>query len=437
MTTAAENETLTRVGPGTPMGNLMRQYWIPAALSSELQADGDPLRLMLLGEKLVAFRDSGGQVGVFDHRCPHRRASLFFGRNEQGGIRCVYHGWKFDVTGRCLETLNVAVPEFKDRIRARAYRTAERGGVVYVFMGDAAELPPLPDIESTLVAEEDLEIQFVLRECNWLQGVEGELDTSHVGIMHFGAVDRSKFTAEQHTRYVVANRAPEYRIEETGYGHIYGAYREADEGRMYWRLGQFLMPFWTMPPINPIATNVLTRAYVPLDDTHTMVVALVKKGAYPQGRSRQTAEAPGATQNYDTLPNSTDWLGRWRMRPNARNDYEIDREDQRTRSYTGIDGVQLQDQAIQESMGEMSDRESEHLAPSDIMVTRVRRQLLEAVRRYAEDGELPPTARQPELYRRVRGGHFVAPEEADWREVYARSVAASPWESVGKSGEAG
>ena len=432
MTTVSENETLTRVGPGTPMGALMREYWIPAAMSSELKADGDPMRLMLLGEKLVAFRDSSGKVGIFDHRRPHRRASLFFGRNEQGGIRCVYHGWKFDTAGRCLETLNVPNPDFKDRIRARAYRAAERGGIIYAFMGDREELAPLPEIEFTLVAEQDLEIQFVLRECNWLQGVEGELDTSHVGIMHFGAVDRGKFSAEEHHRFLVANRAPEYKIEETDYGYIYGAHRQADGDKLYWRLGQLLMPFWTMPPINPLSTNVLTRAYVPLDDTHTMVVALVKKGAYPNGRARLGGEVPGATQNYDTLPNSSGWLGRWRMRPNAGNDYEIDRDMQRGKSYTGIDGVQLQDQATQESMGEIADRENEHLAPSDIMITRVRRQMLEAVRKFAESGELPPTATRGDLYKRIRGGHFLANHDVDWRAAYSSTLAAAPWEMVGK-----
>ena len=195
MVTATDNKILTETGPGTPMGELMREYWIPAAMSSELEADGDPMRLMLLSEKLVAFRDTNGKVGVMDHRCPHRCASLFFGRNEEGGIRCVYHGWKYDADGNCLEMANVPPhQDFKHKVHAKAYKTAERGGMIFVYMGKRAEAPPLPDIESTLVLESELDIRFNLRECNYLQGVEGELDTSHVGILHFGKVGAEQFS---------------------------------------------------------------------------------------------------------------------------------------------------------------------------------------------------------------------------------------------------
>src|SRR5258708_5676814 len=151
MTSQAENQLLTHVGPGTPMGDLMRQYWTPACLSSELVADGDPLRLMLLGEKLIAFRDSAGRIGIFDHRCPHRCASLFFGRNEEGGLRCAYHGWKFDTEGNCLDMPIVPGDhDLKNHVKARAYKTAERNGLVYVYMGEREEAPPLPAIEALL-----------------------------------------------------------------------------------------------------------------------------------------------------------------------------------------------------------------------------------------------------------------------------------------------
>ena len=235
MTNVRDNEILTQVGPGTPMGELMRQYWIPAAMSSELKADGDPMRLVLLGEKLIAFRDSAGRVGIMDHRCPHRGASFFFGRNEENGIRCVYHGWKYDVEGNCVDQANLP-PEmdFKHKVKARAYKIVERNGVVFVYLGERQEAPPpLPAVESTLVPEDQLSIRFTQREANWLQGVEGELDTSHVGIMHFGKVDSGAFQPDSPQQFVVANRAPEYRIQETDYGYIYAAYRPADEGQTY------------------------------------------------------------------------------------------------------------------------------------------------------------------------------------------------------------
>src|SRR5579863_1965591 len=151
MLSSRDNETLTRVGPGTPMGELMRQYWIPACKSSELEVEGPPLRLMLLGEKLIAWRDGAGRVGLFDHRCPHRCASLFFGRNERGGLRCIYHGWKFDADGRCLDMPNVPRRlEFRARVRARAYKTFERSGVVWAYLGSRADAPSPPAIEATL-----------------------------------------------------------------------------------------------------------------------------------------------------------------------------------------------------------------------------------------------------------------------------------------------
>ncbi len=433
MTTTSENETLTRVGPGTLMGELMRQYWIPAAMSSELKADGDPLRLMLLGEKLVAFRDSSGRVGIFDQRCPHRRASLFFGRNEAGGLRCVYHGWKFDVNGQCLETQNVPNAEFHRHVRARAYRCAEQNGIVYAFMGECEVPPPLPQFECNQVDGEDLHVQFTLRECNWLQAVEGELDTSHVGIMHFGALDRAAMAGDAMQQFLVSNRAPEYKIEETQYGYIYAAYRPADGEQLYWRVGHFLMPFWTSPPINHLSTNVLQRAFVPMDDTHTLFVSMYKKGAYPQARLRAQEGITGASQNYPYLPNTTDWFGRWRLRDNSSNDYEIDREVQRTKSFTGIEGVQLQDQAVQESMGGIVDRSGENLAPSDIMVTRVRRLLLDSARAWKEEGRLPYSAAHAEVYGGVRGGQMLAHRDADWLQSYAALLAAAPWQEVGKT----
>jgi phthalate 4,5-dioxygenase len=148
MTTTAESARLTQTGSGTVMGDLMRQYWIPAALSSELERDGAPIRLMLLGEKLIAFRDSAGHVGVMDHRCPHRCASLFLGRNEEGGIRCIYHGWKYDVAGNCVDMPNVLPHQnFSPKVKAKAYKTVERSGLVWVYMGSRSRTPPLPALE--------------------------------------------------------------------------------------------------------------------------------------------------------------------------------------------------------------------------------------------------------------------------------------------------
>jgi phenylpropionate dioxygenase-like ring-hydroxylating dioxygenase large terminal subunit len=279
MTTAAESKELTRVGPGTVMGELMRQYWIPAAMSSELVADGPPLRLMLLGEKLIGFRDSAGRVGVMDHRCPHRCASLFLARNEGNGLRCVYHGWKFDVAGRCVDMPSVPPhQDFKEKVRAKACQVTERAGIVWVYMGTAQQAPPFPQIEAALLPEEELTVVFAQRSCNYLQALEGDIDTSHFGFLHGGHVDATELAADNLLRYTVENRNPEYYVADSDWGTTYAAHRQAGDGRLYWRFANFLFPFWTQTPQGEFPYQVDIRAWVPMDDTHTMFVHISWNG---------------------------------------------------------------------------------------------------------------------------------------------------------------
>ncbi len=301
MTTLQDSEILTHVGPGTPMGELMRHYWLPALKSSELVRDGDPVRLMLLGEKLVAFRDTEGRVGVMDQRCPHRCASLFLGRNEEGGIRCVYHGWKFDVSGNCLDQPNLPPhQQFMDKVRAKAYRAAERNGIVYVYMGEAAKAPALPDIPATHIPEDQISITFVLRNCNWLQGLEGDIDTSHLNFLHYGSLGGEDFAPTDPTRWGAVHRDPEYKVDDTEIGTIYGAYRPAEKGQIYWRIAHFLFPCWTLAPFIAFEHYRIARAWVPLDDTHMMFVMIGPKDGAGSG--------PRATACSRTL---SDWFGRF------------------------------------------------------------------------------------------------------------------------------
>jgi phenylpropionate dioxygenase-like ring-hydroxylating dioxygenase large terminal subunit len=413
---------LTEVGAGTPMGRLMREYWVPACGSAELVADGPPLRLMLLGEKLIAFRDSAGRVGVIDHRCPHRCASLFFGRNEEGGLRCVYHGWKFDVTGQCLDMPNVPPQhEFADKVRARAYPARERNGIVFAYMGAGEEAPPLPMNEALLLPEAETRIVWVQRECHWLQALEGDIDTSHLGFLHEGKVSPEDYPPGAIQRYALIDRAPEISVADTAWGTMYAARRPADPGNSYYRLAQFLFPFWTMAPNGDFDRQVATRAWVPMDDTHTMFLSVSwRAGATPPVARRDNL--PDAGGGFQFLPNTTDWLGRWRLARNAANDYGIDREAQRRNSFTGIEGIHLQDQAITESMGPIVDRSLETLAVSDLMVTRTRRRLLTAARALAETGAAPPGSRDPEIVLGAHGGAFVAPAAMPWREAYAAQL---------------
>jgi phthalate 4,5-dioxygenase oxygenase subunit len=398
----ADNELLTSVRPGTPMGNLMRQYWLPALLSRELpHPDSDPVRVLLLGEQLIAFRDSSGQVGLVANNCPHRGASLFFGRNEEHGLRCVYHGWKFDVTGACVDMPNEpAESDFRTKVKVAAYPTVERGGIVWTYMGPRGSLPPLPDIEANMLP--DAQADAVLRECNWLQALEGDIDTSHLGFLHMGQLDPDKMTPGTFGYYTVADRRPRYAIVDTEGGTMYGAYRPAGRDMNYWRIAQFLFPCYAMIPGGTLGIEILTRAWVPMDDHHTMYFNM---------------GAPGTTRGMDfsrTLPNTTDWYGRFRLPDTAANDYGIDRARQRSRaSYTGLNSIHLEDQAITESMGPILDRSNEHLGVADTMVIRTRRRLMGAMQALAEHGTVPPGALDPTVYR-TRTGSVFLPRDADW-----------------------
>jgi phthalate 4,5-dioxygenase len=421
MLSPEENDLLTCVGPTTPMGDLIRQYWIPALISSELPApDGPPLRVRLLGENLIAVRTSSGAVGLLDHVCPHRGASLFFGRNEAEGIRCVYHGWKFDVAGQCVEMpTEPADSNFKHKVRARAYPCLERNGIVWAYMGPREEPPPLPDLEPNMRPDEDTEIWTALRECNWVQALEGDIDTAHLGLLHLGSVSPDEVIPGTFDYYTVYDRAPQYKVVDTDYGTMYGAYRPAEEDTYYWRIAQFLFPFYTLIPTGELGTQILVRAWVPVDDHHTMfwsiAVPRTRRGADGRRSTKNGQPFPGSTGRPEFLPNSTDWLGRWRLKANASNDYGIDREVQRTQSYTGIDGIHLQDQAITESMGRIIDRSQEHLGSSDAMIIRTRRRLMRAAMDL-RDGITPPAVDHPELYRQRSGG-VILPRSADWVEA--------------------
>jgi phenylpropionate dioxygenase-like ring-hydroxylating dioxygenase large terminal subunit len=270
MLSAEDNELITRVGPGTPMGNLMRQYWMPAMLSSELAVpDSDPVRVLLLGERLIAFRDTSGRVSLIQNHCPHRGASLFFGRNEEGGIRCVYHGWKFDVSGQCVDMPNEpAESDFKAKVRAVAYPCIERGGVVWTYMGPRTTPPPLPDIESNVLPE--AQVRVMQRDCNWLQAMEGDIDTCHTAILHSGALTPEEVPAGTFAHYMVRDRAPRYAVVEHAIGATYAAYCDADDGQEFWRLGQFWFPCFTSPAPGLLGWERRCSVWVPMDDTHVL-----------------------------------------------------------------------------------------------------------------------------------------------------------------------
>jgi phthalate 4,5-dioxygenase len=435
MLSQSDNELLCRVGLGTPMGDVMRRYWLPAFMAKELpDADSDPMRLRLLGENLIAFRDSHGRLGLLANSCAHRGASLFYGRNEDDGLRCVYHGWKFDVTGACVDMPGEPdESNFKGKVRQRSYGIQERNGIVWAYLGPekGSDVPALPDLESNMVEEDGaVEMWTAMRECNYMQALEGDIDTSHLGFLHLGAIKPEEAPAKSFNYYTVADRKPRYHVIDTDAGTMYAAYRPAEVNTYYYRFAHFLMPCFTMIPTNSLGTQVIFRAWVPLDDNHTMfwtVSAPTDRGEKASGlRTASTGTTfSGTARGPVYLENDTGWLGRWRLANNEYNDYGLDRAVQRAGkesgiggNYTGINGIHLQDQAITESMGGVYQRDQEHLGTSDAMVIKTRRRLLGAAKALRDEGTLPPGANDPSAYR-VRSGGTVLPRDADWLEATA------------------
>jgi phenylpropionate dioxygenase-like ring-hydroxylating dioxygenase large terminal subunit len=428
MLSATDNEVLCHVGPGTMVGGLVRQYWIPALKSQELPgSDCPPIRVRLLGENLIGFRTTSGQPALIQNSCPHRGASLFFGRNEEEGLRCVYHGWKFDVAGACVDMPSEpAESNFKSKVRAVAYPCVERGGVIWTYMGSRQEMPPLPDLEPNMLPDGEYAVQKVMRECNWFQGLEGDIDTSHLAFLHLGAVKVEDAIPGTFDYYTVADKSPRYDVAETEFGTSYGAYRPAEADTYYWRLAHYLFPFYTMIPTGVLGVQVLVRAWVPIDDTHMMFwnMSMPRSQSFGQGsrpgnaqNGRPNRAATNGRAGMEFLPDTSDWTGRFRLNQNRANDYLIDRQAQSSgESYTGIAGIHQQDQAITESMGEIVNRTNEHLGTSDAMVIRTRRRVINAARALAEQGVIPPGVDNPAVYRQRSGG-VILPRTADWQEA--------------------
>jgi phthalate 4,5-dioxygenase oxygenase subunit len=423
MLTKDDNDLITRVGPGTPMGNLLRQYWLPAMMSSELPApDCPPVRIRLLCENLIAFRTTSGQVGVVANSCPHRGASLFFGRNEEEGLRCVYHGWKFDVAGNCIDMPSEpAESNFKTKVRATAYPTRERGGLIWLYMGSRSEPPPLPNLEANMQPEGQYTLGAYSSECNWLQSLEGDYDTIHVSFLHRGSMNFEDSTGPDPAldRYALKTRWARFTIEDTEFGCTYGCNRPAEEGTTYWRIAHFLFPFYAMIPASFLRSSFI--AVVPIDDENCLRFHQDKRLPGDNPRGAPAAEYNGVTTGYHADPrhNTSDWLGRFPLVGTVRNDYLIDRGLQQANEgplgYSGIPG-RGQDGAVTESMGVIYQRDNEHLGVTDAGIIRMRRLLIRQARAMRDSGTTPPGVDKPELYR-VQSSCVILPNGVDGVEA--------------------
>src|SRR6266851_9757946 len=272
MLSKEENELLCRTNAGTPMGELFRRFWLPALLPSELPTpDSDPIRFRILGEDLIAFRDTNSNVGFLANNCPHRGASLFFGRNEDAGLRCVYHGWKFTTDGTCVDMPSEpAESDFRQKVKATAYPTHERGGIIWAYLGPRHQPPPLPDLEANMLGQHDTVVSIIHRPCNWMQGWEGEMDTVHQAFLHSGATRVEATQPGTFDYFIARTPAPRFAVLDTPYGTSYGAYRPATDETYYWRIAHMLFPFYAMIPAGMMGQQTRFAAYVPMDDEHTL-----------------------------------------------------------------------------------------------------------------------------------------------------------------------
>jgi phthalate 4,5-dioxygenase len=422
MLTREENELLCRIGPQAPMGQMIRRYWVPALMSDELEADGAPKRVRLLGENLVAFRDSNGRVGLLDELCPHRGAALYLGRNEDCGLRCLYHGWKFGVDGRILESpTEPETSRLKDNVRAPAYLVRESGGIIWAYLGPASHEPPPLDFEFCNLPASHRVIVKARIDCNWVQCLEGVIDTAHSNFLHTDtftpaaglSVSDYKGSSLQVERPSNDGR-PRLEVVDTPYGFRYAAIRkpivDADKNA-YVRVTLFVAPFYGIFP-GQRGWGTL-QAFVPIDDHSTFLYFV-----------RHTFDRP---INEEERQRQVNWSGfrigididkDFRMFRNRENNWLQDREMmKRGESFSGVSGVQIEDAMIQESMGPLYDRTKENLGATDLAVVRMRRLMLASVRRFSESGENPLGLSEPIDYASLRAAELMLPLGSSWQNV--------------------
>jgi phenylpropionate dioxygenase-like ring-hydroxylating dioxygenase large terminal subunit len=399
MLTREENELLTSTGPGTPMGELIRRYWIPALMSSEIpEPGGEPVQVRILGERLVAFRDSAGRVGLMDEACAHRGCSLWYARSEEGGLRCIYHGWKVDVEGNIVDTPNEPTTL---HVRAHAYPVREAGGFVWAYMGPPERMPPFREFNWMKLPEGHVAIVKVHEEANYLQGIEGSVDTAHVSFLH-RAYQRGMWGST--TGATVEDTRPRLEIEPTRYGFRYAAIRHPSDGVQNVRITPFILPFHTYVPARP-GDTVLFHAYVPRDDTSNWAYDI-------RYRVEEPIDMAEHTQRLRTVELRPDFT---KPRTYA-NRHLQDREAQVTKNFSGIVGIKNQDYAAVESMGPIIDRTKEHLSSSDAAVVYMRRLMLQAAQAVL-DGQDPPGLAPGIPSDLIVSEDFDCAADRSWRDV--------------------
>jgi len=412
MLTKEQNELVSQTGPGTQMGRLFRSYWLPALLAEELpENDCPPVRVKLLGERLIAFRDSSGNYGLMDEFCAHRGVSLWFGRNEGDGLRCPYHGWKFDHTGQCIEVPSEpAANGFCQKIKLTAYPMVKRGDILWTYMGPADQQPPLPVWEFCVVPSEQTFTSKRFQESNWLQALEGGIDSSHVSWLHRGDIGHDPlFKGAKGNDYNMGDLAPVFEVVQSDGGLYIGARRNAEDGNYYWRITQFVMPCFTMIP--PRGDHPMHgHFWVPIDDENCWAWSYDFHPTRPLSVVERTAMMAGKGVHVVLQP------GTYHSAANKDNDYLMDRNKQKLgMTYSGVDGIAMQDASLQESMGPIVDRTRENLVGTDNGIIMARMRLMRAAKALAEKGTVPPGVDL--AHQRVRSAAMILGPDQHYKDA--------------------
>jgi phenylpropionate dioxygenase-like ring-hydroxylating dioxygenase large terminal subunit len=415
-----QNDLLTQTGSDTPFGKMFRCYWIPALLAEELpEKDCPPVRVKLLSERLIAFRDSDGRYGLMDEFCAHRGVSLWFGRNEECGLRCPYHGWKYDVTGQCIDMPNE--PEqsaFAKKVKLTSYPLVERGGVLWTYMGPPESQPPLPEYEFATVPPSQTYTSKRFQECNWMQAMEGGIDSSHVSFLHRGDINTDPlFKGARGNQYNLGDLRPVFEVVESVGGLFIGARRNAENGHYYWRITQWVMPSYTMIP--PRGNHSLHgHFWIPIDDEHCWAWSFDYHPTRDLTEGELTAMRAGKGIHAKVDAG-------YRSLANKDNDYLMDRAAQKAgRTYSGVEGFAMQDASIQESMGPIVDRTKETLVSTDSGIILARQRLLRAIKAFTEQGVIPPGVALE--HQRVRSAAVVLPPDQPFKDAAREALIAHP-----------
>ena len=416
-----QNDLLTLTGPGTMAGNLFRRYWIPALLAEQLpENECPPVRVKLVSERLLAFRDTNGRYGLIDEFCAHRGVSLWFGRNEEAGLRCPYHGWKYDVTGQCIDV--PSEPEesgFCRKIKLKSYPLIKIGDVLWTYMGPPEKRPPQPEWEFALVPSEQTFTSKRLQECNWLQAMEGGIDSSHVSFLHRGSLNSDPlFKGAKGNQYNLNDMRPVFEVVEQPGGLYIGARRNAEGGNYYWRITPWVMPSFTMVP--PRGDHpVHGHFWIPIDDENCWAWSFDYHPVRALTASERQAMIDGHGIHVRYVP------GTYRPAANKDNDYLMDRAAQKAgHTYSGVEGIAMQDASLQESMGPVVDRAKENLVSTDNGIIMARHRLIKAARALAEKDVTPPGV-DPE-HQRVRSAAFVLPPDQAFKDVAKEDLMVRP-----------